>query len=87
MKNDKHRTYRIIVFGKTNSTFLGPWFGGFYQMQQTGLKMTNNALHILITFVCLCFMGQTIPLSGKVAGSDDYYFQSFRTIQNICKKW
>jgi hypothetical protein len=56
MKNDKHRKYRIIVFGKTNSTFLGPWFGGFYQMQQTGLKMTNNALHILITFVCLFYV-------------------------------
>ena len=30
MKNDKHRKYRIIVFGKTNSSFLGPLFGGFY---------------------------------------------------------
>jgi hypothetical protein len=39
MKNDKHRKYRIIVVGKTNSTFLGPWFGGFYQKQQTGLKI------------------------------------------------
>ena len=54
-KNDKHRKYRIIVFGKTNSTFLGPWFGGFYQMHQTGLKMTNTPLHILIMSV-LCLL-------------------------------
>ena len=54
-KNDKHRKYRIIVFGKTNSTFLGPWFRGFYQMHQTGLKMTNNALHIL-NYVCFMFI-------------------------------